>query len=177
MLYSSRLEHPDVSLWSDASGSWGCGAVWNNRWFQLSWQEVPEFEKAPIAAKELFPIVLAAALWGKEWGGLTVLCNCDNEAVVASIKAGRAKETHMAHLLRCLFFIEAKRCCTITSAHVPGKRNERADALSRNQLSCFFSLTPQAERQQVPVPQVVVEALIKLNSWTSPAWRRWFSTI
>ena len=72
MLYSSRLEHPDVSLWSDASGSWGCGAVWNNRWFQLSWQEVPQFEKAPIATKELLPIVLAAALWGKEWGGLTV---------------------------------------------------------------------------------------------------------
>ena len=75
MLYSSTLEHPEVSLWSDALGSWGCGAVWNDRWFQLSWQEVPEFEKAPIAAKELFPIVLAAALWGKEWGGLIVLCN------------------------------------------------------------------------------------------------------
>ena len=72
MLYSSRLEHPDVSLWSDASGLWGCGAVWNNRWFQLSWQEVPEFKKAPIAAKELLPIVLAAALWGKEWA--TSLC-------------------------------------------------------------------------------------------------------
>ena len=48
MLYSSRPEHPDVSLWSNASGSWGCDAVWNNRWFQLSWQEVPEFEKALI---------------------------------------------------------------------------------------------------------------------------------
>ena len=97
----------------------------------------PEFEKAPIAAKKLLPIVLAAALWGKEWGGLTVLCNCDSKAVVASIRTGKAKETYMAHLLRCLFFIEAKLCCTITSSHVPGKLNELADALSRSQLSCF----------------------------------------
>ena len=177
MLYSSSVEHPDVSVWSDASGSWGCGAVWSNRWFQVSWREVPEFEKAPIAAKELLPIVLAAALWGKEWGGLTVQCNCDNEAVVASIKAGRAKETYMAHMLRCLFFIEAKFCCTITVSHIPGQLNERADTLSRNQLTSFFSLTPQAERQQVPVPRVLVEGLVELNSWTSPAWRRWFSTI
>ena len=90
-------------------------------------------------------------------GRPTVLCNCDNEAVVASIRAGKAKETYMAHLLRCLFFIEAKFCCSITSSHVPGKLNERADALSRNQLSCFFSMTPQAEQQQVPVPQVLVD--------------------
>ena len=177
MLYSSTMEHPDVSLCSDASGSWGCGAVWNNRWFQLSWQEVPEFEKAPIAAKELFPIVLAAALWGKEWGSLTVLCNCDNEAVVASIRAGKAKKTYMAHLLRCLFFIEAKFCCTITSSHVLGKLNERADALSRNQLSCFLSLTPKAERQQVPGTSGVGGGTGQVEQLDASAWRRWFSTI
>ena len=61
MLYSSSVEHLDVSMWSDASCYWGCGAVWNNRWLQVSRQEVPEFEKAPIAAKELLPFVLAAA--------------------------------------------------------------------------------------------------------------------
>ena len=27
----------DVHLWSDASGSWGCGAWWDNNWFQLKW--------------------------------------------------------------------------------------------------------------------------------------------
>ena len=27
MLYSSSVEQPDVSICSDASGSWGCGAV------------------------------------------------------------------------------------------------------------------------------------------------------
>ena len=69
----------------------------------------------------------------------------------------------MARMLRCLFFIEAKFCCTITSSHIPGQLNERADALSRNQLTSFFSLTPQAEQQQVPVPHVLVEGLVKLN--------------
>ena len=27
-------EEPQVELWTDASGSWGCGAVWGTRWFQ-----------------------------------------------------------------------------------------------------------------------------------------------
>ena len=35
--------------------------------------------------------------------------------------------------------VEAKFCCTITSSHVPGKLNERSDAL----LSCFFLIDSQ----------------------------------
>ena len=69
MLYDSRIDNPDIDIWSDASGSWGCGALWNKKWFQVSWQEIPEFEKAPIAAKELLPILMAVVLWGKHWGG------------------------------------------------------------------------------------------------------------
>ena len=68
MLYSSSVEQLDVSMWSDASGSWGCGAVWNNRWLQVSWLEVPEFVKAPIAAKELLPIVGGSCIMGKRVG-------------------------------------------------------------------------------------------------------------
>lgn len=38
-------------------------------------------------------------------GSLTVQCNYDNEVVVASIKAGRIKETYKVHLLRGLFSV------------------------------------------------------------------------
>ena len=29
------VSRPDCSVQSDASGKWGCGAVWNQQWFQL----------------------------------------------------------------------------------------------------------------------------------------------
>ena len=34
------VEQPQVVLETDASGTWGCGAVWAARWFQLSWEKL-----------------------------------------------------------------------------------------------------------------------------------------
>ena len=47
---------PRVHVVSDASGSWGAAACWDNEWFQIAWSDYPEFKEAPIAAKELLPI-------------------------------------------------------------------------------------------------------------------------
>ena len=52
---------PTFKIWSDASGGWGCGAVWEDQWFQVQWSEWPGFVGASIAAKELLPIITAAA--------------------------------------------------------------------------------------------------------------------
>ena len=30
---------PTVTLYTDAAGSWGCGASWNQQWFQVQWDE------------------------------------------------------------------------------------------------------------------------------------------
>ena len=54
-----------LEVTSDASGSYGCGAIFCNTWFQASWP--PSWEAINITAKELVPIVIAAALWGSQW--------------------------------------------------------------------------------------------------------------
>ena len=58
IIRSSGALPPDVILCTDASGTWGCGAYWATRWFQVPWDGLPIMEQA-IAAKELFPIVMA----------------------------------------------------------------------------------------------------------------------
>ena len=55
----------DVEVFSDASGSWGCGAYSGSQWFQLAWSS--NATKKHIAVKELILVVLAAAVWGKHW--------------------------------------------------------------------------------------------------------------
>ena len=45
---------PAYFITSDASGSWGCGALHYNQWLQLAWP--PEWLGVPIAPKELVPI-------------------------------------------------------------------------------------------------------------------------
>ena len=73
---------PQVVLTSDASGSWGCCAyLISGEWFQL---ELPSsWAGVHITIKELLPIVIGAAVWGRQWKGRSVLCLCDNAAIVA----------------------------------------------------------------------------------------------
>ena len=67
------MQSPVVAIWSDASGSWGCGALWCDQWCQVPWSEWPGLASASIAAKELWPILVATG-------------HCDNKTVEASIK-------------------------------------------------------------------------------------------
>ena len=60
-------------------------------------------------------------------------------------------------LLRTLFFIAARNNFTVSLVHLPGRLNCIADALSRNQMSRFFSLAPQANQLPTPVPQELAE--------------------
>ena len=77
-------------------------------WGLLEGRVVPgdmEFEQAPIAAKEMVPILVAAAVWGRRWRGLTVCCHCYNEAVVASIQATIAgSSTWLICCVVCFFW-------------------------------------------------------------------------
>ena len=65
MLFKVNMRELQVHVLSDASGSWGCGAYWKGEWFQVTWSNHLEFEQAPIAAKEMVPILVAAAVWGR----------------------------------------------------------------------------------------------------------------
>ena len=71
---------PDPSVILDASSSWGCGAftTTSHQWFQLQW--LPSWSTVNIAIKELIPVVVSAALWGREWTGSLVLFRSNNQA-------------------------------------------------------------------------------------------------
>ena len=54
---------PPIEVLSDAFGTYGCGAFClSYGWFQIQWPE--SWASTHIAAKELVPIVCAAAIWG-----------------------------------------------------------------------------------------------------------------
>ena len=76
---------PEHHMFSDASGSWGCGAWHGTKWFQLKWDS--RTHNACIAVKELVPIIIGAVIWGKNWKGGRVLTHCDNSAVVSVINS------------------------------------------------------------------------------------------
>ena len=74
-----------IHIWTDASGLFGCGALdpTCHRWIQLAWppcysERALNLGTESITFKEVFPIVLACAVWGQELAGSCVVVHCDN---------------------------------------------------------------------------------------------------
>lgn len=179
MLFVANKNNPegDISIVSDASGSWGSGAIFGQDWFQLQWAGLGAIGSQNITIKELLPIVVAAALWGSQWAGKTIQAQCDNIAVVAMVNARSCCETEAMHLLRCLAFLEAKYSFLLWASHIPGAQNTLADALSRDKQSLFHSLYPQANQEPVAIPAALLDVLVITKpDWTSLAWTQLWST-
>lgn len=176
MMRSSKLSCPDVVLTSDASGNWGCGAFWEDRWFQYQWP--PSTCELHITYKELFPIVVATAIWGQCWVDKVLLCQCDNEAVVSCLNTGTCRDKSVMSLLRVLYFITAKYNILLSAVHLAGKCNSIADALSRNNLRMFFDACPQANCSPDSIPEMLINLLVVTQpDWTSPTWTKMFTSI
>lgn len=111
-------ESTQITVTTDTSGSWGCGGYLSpgGEWFFWQWEDGIKFES--IVVKELFPILLAAASFGNQWQGSTVLSRCDTiMAVVVVLRSRYASDKRLMHSLRVLFFMEARYNFYILAQH------------------------------------------------------------
>ena len=176
MMQSIVRSVPIMTLTSDASGNWGCGAFAGKAWFQLRWAD--QMLAHNITRKELVPIVIAAAIWGLQWRGSTVQVLCDNAAVVSILNSNTSRDKEVMHLLRCLAFISAKFQFILVASHLPGQLNTAADALSRNRVDVFRSIMPQAEELPTEIPTALLELLLlKKPDWILWSWTELWSDI
>ena len=176
MLYKYQRANPQVEVFSDASGSWGCGAYCNGQWFQFQWPN--SMEACHISSKEMIPIVMAAMVWGSQWEGLSVRFHTDNSAVVALLNSGAVRDESLMHLMRCFSFVSAKFNFVFSACHIRGKDNVLADALSRDNLSLFLMGYPQAQLSPTPLPDALQDILIlQRPDWTSLDWIRLWNSI
>ena len=170
---------PDFTVYSDASGAWGYGA-WcepSLRWFQGQWP--PLWRDRNITAKELLPIVLAAALWGPMWQGRAVCFRCDNAAIVHVLHTSKSHEPLVMQLLRGLHLFAMEHTFHFSARHIAGKENGPADALSRNHTSLFHSQVSQAQPVPEPLPADLLQLFLAEHppDWLSSSWRQQLITI
>ena len=166
----------DQLMQTDASGAWGCGSFWNGQWIQWCWP--PEWAQHHIMIKELVPIVLSCAVWGRKLAGNRVLVECDNSSVVIVVNKHYTRDQMAMHLLRSLWFFVAHFDIDLKCKHIAGVDNSTGDQLSRNNLHLFFHLHPQATREPTPLPPPLLEILAAGGpDWTLPQFRRLFSII
>ena len=156
----------------------GGGAFSGTQWFQLQWSA--STEQHHITIKELIPIVIAVAIWGRSWSGKTVQAQCDKAAVVAIINSGNSKDREAMHLCRCLSFIMAKFNVNLFASHIRGSDNTLADhdALSRKNTDYFLANFPQAQLSPTRIPSELLDLLVvDKPDWRSPNWTRLWTSI
>ena len=129
-------------------------------------------------AKEMVPIVLSCAVWGRQLAHKTVLFQCDNTGIVAAVKKGTAREDSVMHLLRSLCFFVAHFDISVSIAHIAGAANQTADQLSRYNMQSFFHSNPQVTPLPTPLQAELLQ-IVAVNGpdWTSPVFRQLFNTI
>ena len=159
----------DCCIYTDVSGSWGCGGFFHEKWFQFAW--TAEWSKIGIMTKELLPIVISCAVWGPKLYQKSIELQCDNTGAVSAINKGSSKDKTAMHLLRCLWFFAALFQIRIIATHIPGIANTAADMLSRNLLPQFQEAYPQASQfpSYVPIPLLTLLSPRQLD-WTSPGF-------
>jgi len=91
VFYDRSFTHaPDFELYTDAASTVGFGGYFQKQWFSDRWpMAIVQNSCAPsMAFLELYPIVVAAILWGGLWERKKILFYCDNVGTVEIINKG-----------------------------------------------------------------------------------------
>ena len=151
----------DLFVTSDAAGSTGYGALYRQQWFNQQW--MPAQRPLSIAYKELFPVVIAAHLWGDQWANRRVCFRLDNYSVVHILNARTSRDHYIMVLLRSLLGVAARYNFTFEALHIPGANNPVADALSRFNWQVFRLLAPDSSPIPTPIPEEILHRLLPDN--------------
>lgn len=161
MLYNKDWENAaHISLATDACDT-GFGGHWGSRWFEGTWapavwsEAMRDRTKRSMPFCELYALVVAATLWGKEWHGKKVIFECDCMPVVQAVEKCNSKSDSVMHLLRILCNLACEHGFDFKVAHIRGVTNIIADALSRyGDCQEFRALCPNAYKHPMKLPEV-----------------------
>jgi len=157
-LDNAPISSHDLKLFTDACTSVGYGGYFQGEWFAGKWTPslLAGLVDVSMAFMELYPIVVAALLWGNQWARKRIMFCCDNEATVYIINKGRSPCTTIMRLMRRLVIVAASNNFSFTAKHIPGSSNNIADALSRFQFQKFRSIAPSAATHPCPLPSPIM---------------------
>lgn len=144
----------DLMIYTDSSSSVGFGGFnrCKNEFFMDTWSAFPlPTDSHAMTFMELFPIVIAATIWSKDWERKNIRFMCDNEGAVAILNKGRGKGEQINNLMRQLVIISTLNNFVYSAEWLSTKVNIEADALSRGNIHVFQALHPTAKQQQCPL--------------------------
>ena len=136
-----------MQFFTDATPS-GFGGYYDGKWFcgKFDHDIIPADCKASMTLFERYRVVMAVALWSKNWQRKRILVNCDNVSTTEIINQHRSKIPFIMKFIRKLVWLQLQFNFVIRARAIPGSSNLIADAISRFQIDKFRQLAPQADR-------------------------------
>ena len=148
----SFITNHDVHLYTDAAGKLGYGAVFGNEWFFGTWSEW--WIEQHIMIKELYPIVIALEIWGKQFCNKRLTLFTDNMSLVPVLAKHTSRDKIVMILVRRLVLTCLTNNILLDAYHIPSGKNTLSDCLSRLQVEKFQKLHPNANRYPVKTPDL-----------------------
>lgn len=128
------MNSEQLCLYTDSSNL-GLGGVFGIKWFTERWPV--NLLQYHITIRELFPIVLAIHLWGRNLQNKCVQFHTDNMAVVHIINKQTSKDPTIMKFVRQFVLPILKYNIIFKALHIKGAKNKAADQLSRLQIHQF----------------------------------------
>lgn len=125
-----EIETPDLEIASDSNLT-GCGAHNDYSYFHCLFPEFILRNTNNIAQRELIAIAASLKVFGGRIRGKRVTFLCDNQASVACVNSGRAKDEYMQQTLREIAYLAAVGDFCIRTQYIDTRSNRPADILSR----------------------------------------------
>ena len=133
-----------AQFYTDASGSKGYGAYFAGAWLRGDWQPHQRLPQRSIQWQEMFAIMAASTTWAQRLPGKRICFCCNNQAIVKSWQRKSVKHPQIADLLQRLF--------TSTDTCTRQREQYCRCFITQPNVTFFFSLAPQANRQPTPIP-------------------------
>ena len=128
------------SLYIDACTT-GVGGIWSDRVYAAPIPTFTDFQP-DIVHLEMLNILVALRVWASFCTSSLVTFYCDNMAVVQVVESGKTRDIFLNACIRKIWLITATHDIELQIKHIEGKKNTRADALSRIFFKNPFVMTP-----------------------------------
>ena len=153
-----NIKQANISIMSDAS-SHDMGAVMfphAKTWTSVNCNH--NLQNNDILWKELFAVVASVYIWKNEISWQSVLCFCDNQAIVHMLikRCAPLNRPDLQHLIRIFCYLSNTVPFHFWVEHIQGENNKIADQLSRTGKSIIKSYEMKRENVCVSLKQLIV---------------------
>ena len=161
MFLSQMFSNPDYTIITDASKSFGFGAIFGNLWLCGEWPQT--WKKHTITILEFGPILFAIATWSHLFNNKCIHVKTDNLALVSIVTKQTSTDLNLMFMVKKMVKMLLKYNILLKASHILGHNNKQANLISRGRINLFQVLHPSA----TSLPSIIPPQWDSIN-WAPP---------